>query len=1187
MGERAAAETNRMTKRKKKGRPSLLDLQKRSLKLEQQQQQQQQQQQLQRKQNPNSKQNPNPPPPPLNQSPSNASSSGPRRRSTRHQDEDNDNDDEDDDEDQRKAKKHKLLLGLNLSGSVPNEPGAADTPEADLKRRKIAGSNDAGGKDSKPTDTLHGSSVEPGPKTPLPDKKLLVFILDRLQKKDTYGVFSEPVDPEELPDYHDIIEHPMDFSTVRKKLDGEAYATLEQFEKDIFLICSNAMQYNSPDTVYFRQARSIQELAKKDFENLRQDSDDSEPLPQPQPQPKVVRRGRQPKLKKPIEGSQFEHSLEFSSGATIATGGDIVSSSTGYNSRGTTSYKHQPDSFLRASHGSHGNESYAAWLSEWENEFPASVWKAVLKYGKKPFTIDENRRDTYRHTLASINESSVLTTFDGELKQLMVVGLNSEHGYARSLVRFAADLGPVVWKIASKKIENVLPVGVEFGPGWAHLGLVCPLVHQGSQIQDYKSKRSLKLQQRQQQQLLLQHKQQNPNFNQNPKNPLNHPPPANASSASRRRSTRRHPNSYAPEWIGGDDDEEGDDHDAVEEEEEEVDDDDDERKQKKHKLLLGLNPLGLNLSGSDSNAAGGDNPEADLKRRKIAGSNDVVGGKVSKATDTLHGSSVELGPTTPLPDKKLLVFILDRLQKKDTYGVFSEPVDPEELPDYHDIIEHPMDFSTVRKKLDGGAYTNLEQFEKDIFLICSNAMQYNSPDTIYFRQARTIQELAKKDFENLRQDSDDSEPLPQPQAQPKVVRRGRPPKLKKPIESSPFERIGPEFSSGATLATGGDNTGSSTGYNLRKTTSYKHQPDSFLRSSHGSHSNETYAAWLSEWENEFPASVVKAVLRYGKKPFAIDENRRDTYRPPSASINEPSVLTTFEGELKQLMVVGLNAEHGYARSLARFAADLGPVAWKIASKKIENVLPVGVEFGPGWVGENKEVEGQLNLFSDQPKVSCNAASNSHINGLQPMNTGARNAPVSSRDSAWSREDLVHTASSSKTELSAMSTSAGGSRPMSSYPDQQKSVVHSNVNGLTGGFGYNCSPQMGAVMLGPPAWQSGLEHAEMPSQMFGMAPTSNSSFCSLPGNGFASKQGLRSSELVHSGNSSTPSSTPDLHALPNGVVSGKSSWSGLSQYHQPDFVTFPPDLNVGFLAPSSPSSGVPIGSPQQPDLALQL
>lgn len=34
-----------------------------------------------------------------------------------------------------------------------------------------------------------------------------------------------------------------------------------------------------------------------------------------------------------------------------------------------------------------------------------------------------------------------------------------------------------------------------------------------------------------------------------------------------------------------------------------------------------------------------------------------------------------------------------------------------QLPDYHEIIENPMDFGTVREKLDRGAYANLEQFE--------------------------------------------------------------------------------------------------------------------------------------------------------------------------------------------------------------------------------------------------------------------------------------------------------------------------------------------------------------------------------------------------------------------------------------------------------------------------------------------
>lgn len=39
-----------------------------------------------------------------------------------------------------------------------------------------------------------------------------------------------------------------------------------------------------------------------------------------------------------------------------------------------------------------------------------------------------------------------------------------------------------------------------------------------------------------------------------------------------------------------------------------------------------------------------------------------------------------------------------------------------QLPDYHEIITNPMDFSTVRKKLDSGAYASLEQFEVSLVL---------------------------------------------------------------------------------------------------------------------------------------------------------------------------------------------------------------------------------------------------------------------------------------------------------------------------------------------------------------------------------------------------------------------------------------------------------------------------------------
>ncbi|KAJ0702096.1 putative chromatin remodeler Bromodomain family [Helianthus annuus] len=387
------------------------------------------------------------------------------------------------------------------------------------------------------------------------------------------------------------------------------------------------------------------------------------------------------------------------------------------------------------------------------------------------------------------------------------------------------------------------------------------------------------------------------------------------------------------------------------------DDDDDERKEKKVKLVVRL-PQSSDLirSSSVNSASCGSDSNADVDNRKPkSGSGTIVadhqGEKVMKAMDSLHGSPLESGPTTPLPDRKILLFILDRLQKKDTHAVFSEPVDPNELPDYHDIIKHPMDFGTVRSKLDGGLYSNLEELESDVYLICSNAMQYNSSDTVYFRQARSIQELAKRDFENLRLEGEDGE------LQPKVVKRGRPPGklVKKTPGRPPLDRVGPESTSGATLATPEDNTNDSTPYNLRKAPPmlYRFQADGLL-GSHRSRNGEHYSEFMSDWNEEFPERIRKADMKYGNKNLIIDETRRDTYKQfhPSAYAYESSLLSNFGGERKQLMPVGLHAEHGYARSLARFAANLGPVVWKIASKKIEKALPPGTKFGPGVVGED-------------------------------------------------------------------------------------------------------------------------------------------------------------------------------------------------------------------------------------------
>ncbi|KAK1391856.1 Bromo domain-containing protein [Heracleum sosnowskyi] len=315
----------------------------------------------------------------------------------------------------------------------------------------------------------------------------------------------------------------------------------------------------------------------------------------------------------------------------------------------------------------------------------------------------------------------------------------------------------------------------------------------------------------------------------------------------------------------------------------------------------------------------------------------------AKGIESVPGTPVDCSSGLPLPDKKTLELILDKLQKKDIYGVYAEPVDPEELPDYHEVIKNPMDFSTVRKKLGSGKYSTFEQFEHDVFLICENAMQYNSSDTIYFKQAFSIQELARRKFQRLRNELD--YPEKELKVEEKTTSNSFPKKqIKKQISRTLQEPVGSDFSSGATLAIAGD---VANGSNLPQTVVCE-KPNSVDKIIEG---NVPSIDNIMDRGEEL-VSGKGLSSRPVRKASVLDENRRATYNMsiPSATASE-SIFTTFEGESKQLIPVGVNADHSYAWSLARFAATLGSVAWKVASHRIEQALPEGFKYGRGWVGE--------------------------------------------------------------------------------------------------------------------------------------------------------------------------------------------------------------------------------------------
>ncbi|OWK03939.1 hypothetical protein Celaphus_00013646 [Cervus elaphus hippelaphus] len=83
---------------------------------------------------------------------------------------------------------------------------------------------------------------------------LLRSVLDQLQEKDPARIFAQPVSLKEVPDYLDHIKRPMDFATMRKRLEAQGYRTLRELEEDFDLIVDNCMKYNAKDTVFYRAA---------------------------------------------------------------------------------------------------------------------------------------------------------------------------------------------------------------------------------------------------------------------------------------------------------------------------------------------------------------------------------------------------------------------------------------------------------------------------------------------------------------------------------------------------------------------------------------------------------------------------------------------------------------------------------------------------------------------------------------------------------------------------------------------------------------------------------------------------------------------------------------------------------------------------------------------------------------------
>uniref|UniRef100_H3CCY0 Bromodomain containing 4 n=1 Tax=Tetraodon nigroviridis TaxID=99883 RepID=H3CCY0_TETNG len=140
--------------------------------------------------------------------------------------------------------------------------------------------------------------------------------------------------------------------------------------------------------------------------------------------------------------------------------------------------------------------------------------------------------------------------------------------------------------------------------------------------------------------------------------------------------------------------------------------------------------------------------------------------------DSQHylGGGLESGGTLPPKRQEQLRFcarlVREMLSRKHASYAwpFYKPVDVTSLGlhDYYDIIKHPMDLSTIKKKMDSRQYRDAQEFAADVRLMFSNCYKYNPPDHDVVSMARNLQDVFEMRFAKMPDDPEEAVPVPTP-----------------------------------------------------------------------------------------------------------------------------------------------------------------------------------------------------------------------------------------------------------------------------------------------------------------------------------------------------------------------------------------------------------------------------------------
>jgi hypothetical protein len=96
--------------------------------------------------------------------------------------------------------------------------------------------------------------------------------------------------------------------------------------------------------------------------------------------------------------------------------------------------------------------------------------------------------------------------------------------------------------------------------------------------------------------------------------------------------------------------------------------------------------------------------------------------------------------------------VLKELMNHQMAWPFLKPVDPMQVPGYYDVIKDAIDLGTIKKRLEGNQYDDIEEFEHEVHRVWDNCFKFNQEGTDVHTMAKTLKGIFEQKMETVPRD---------------------------------------------------------------------------------------------------------------------------------------------------------------------------------------------------------------------------------------------------------------------------------------------------------------------------------------------------------------------------------------------------------------------------------------------------